>query len=221
MAQAALLRRYLQAQPSLVRVTTLGPGAHDGALQLGLFCDSDWGRVCENKAVDRLPRGRFGWHGADHLDADAELRGMSRACRIFVHDRTVSDFGLEVETPRIWSDSSTGITAAKRIGPGSKLRHLDVSEFCVQGAVQPGKAKLRKVKSTANTANYLTKHLPGYGRPHAGSGRHRQGDTFGEACAGKPAKSVEAGVSMQALAVVRTQTAPVRHCSQQIAQAED
>ncbi|OLP88484.1 hypothetical protein AK812_SmicGene30167 [Symbiodinium microadriaticum] len=39
------------------------------------------------------------------------------------------------------------------------------------GAVQPGKAKLRKVKSTANPANCLTKHLPGYGRPHAGLNR--------------------------------------------------
>ena len=69
---------------------------------------------------------------------DAELRGVSRACReaIFVHDLAVLDFGLTVEVPRIWSDSSTGITAAKRIGPGTKLRHLDVSEFYVQGAVQ-------------------------------------------------------------------------------------
>ena len=60
---------------------------------------------------------------------DAELRGISRAC--------VLDFGLEVEVevPRIWSDSSASITAAKRVGPGTKLRHVDVSEFYVQGAV--------------------------------------------------------------------------------------
>ncbi|CAE7450340.1 unnamed protein product, partial [Symbiodinium microadriaticum] len=91
---------------------------------------------------------------------DAELRGISRACReaIFVHDLAVLDFGLTLEVPRIWSDSSTGITAAKRIGPGTKLRHLDVSEFYVQGAVQAGKVLLRKVKGTENPANYLTKH---------------------------------------------------------------
>ncbi|CAJ1362823.1 unnamed protein product, partial [Effrenium voratum] len=42
------------------------------------------------------------------------------------------DFGLEVAIPRIWSDSSGGISAAKRIGPSAKLRHLDVCEFYVQ-----------------------------------------------------------------------------------------
>ena len=91
---------------------------------------------------------------------EAELGGISRACReaIFVHDLAVLDFGLTVEVPRIWSDSSTGITAAKRMGQGTKLRHLDVSEFYVQGAVQAGKALLRKVKGTENPANYLTKH---------------------------------------------------------------
>ena len=74
-----------------------------------------------------------------------------------MHDLAV-DFGLTVEVPRIWSDSSTGITAAKQIGPVTKLRHFDVSEFYVQRAVQAVKVLLRKVKGTENPANYLTKH---------------------------------------------------------------
>ena len=60
--------------------------------------------------------------------------------------------------PRLWSDSSTGITPAKRIGPGSKLRRLNFCEFYVQGAVQAGKVLLRKVKGTENPGNFLTKH---------------------------------------------------------------
>ena len=40
MNQAMLLGRYLQQRPSLVRVTTLDPEAHDGPLQLDVFCDS-------------------------------------------------------------------------------------------------------------------------------------------------------------------------------------
>ena len=84
-----------------------------------------------------------------------------------VHDLAV-DFGLTVEVPRIWSDSSTGITAAKRIGPVTKLRHLDVSEFYVQRAVQAVKVLLRKVKGTENPANYLTKH-PETGNEVAGT----------------------------------------------------
>ena len=40
MNQAMWLGRYLQQRPSLVRVTTLDPEAHDGPLQLDVFCDS-------------------------------------------------------------------------------------------------------------------------------------------------------------------------------------
>ena len=171
MNQAMLLGRYLQQRPSLVRVTTLDPEAHDGPLQLDVFCDSDWGGCVETRrstdchvvvlgggVVTTSTQTQPGLPATS--SPDAELRGISRACReaIFVHDLAVLDFGLTLEVPRIWSDSSTGITAAKRIGPGTKLRHLDVSEFYVQGAVQAGKVLLRKVKGTENPANYLTKH---------------------------------------------------------------
>ena len=59
---------------------------------------------------------------------DAELRGIVRACceAQSVYELATRDFGLDVQVPRLWSDSSTSITAAKRIGPGSKLRHLAV-----------------------------------------------------------------------------------------------
>ena len=48
--------------------------------------------------------------------------------------------------------------AAKRIGPGAKLRHLEVCEFYVQGAIQSKQLALGKVKGTLNCANFLTKH---------------------------------------------------------------
>ena len=75
---------------------------------------------------------------------DAELRGISRAAReaIFLKGLASDDFQLPVKVQLLWSDSSTGITAAKRIGPGSKLRHLEVCEFYVQGAVQTGRLQL-------------------------------------------------------------------------------
>ncbi|CAE7521947.1 RE1 [Symbiodinium sp. CCMP2592] len=171
MNQAQLLGRYLQQHPSLVRVTALDPGAHDGTLQLDVFCDSDWAGCVETRrstdchvvvlggaVVTTATQTQPGLPATS--SPDAELRGISRACReaLFVHELATLDFGLEVEIPRIWGDSSTGITAAKRIGPGTKLRHLDVSEFYVQGAVQAGKTLLRKVKGTENPANFLTKH---------------------------------------------------------------
>ena len=171
MQQARLLGKYLQQAPDLVRVTALDPSAYEGPMTLDVFSDSDWGGCVETRRstdchvvvlggaiVATSTQTQPGLPATS--SPDAELRGISRACReaIFVHELATMDFGLEVEIPRLWSDSSTGITAAKRIGPGTKLRHLDVSEFYVQGAVQAGKALLRKVKGTENPANFLTKH---------------------------------------------------------------
>ncbi|CAE7235731.1 RE1 [Symbiodinium natans] len=171
MQQARLLGKYLQQAPDLVRVTALDPSAYEGPMTLDVFSDSDWGGCVETRRstdchvvvlggaiVATSTQTQPGLPATS--SPDAELRGISRACReaIFVHELATMDFGLEVEIPRLWSDSSTGITAAKRIGPGTKLRHLDVSEFYVQGAVQAGKALLRKVKGTENPANFLTRH---------------------------------------------------------------
>ena len=87
---------------------------------------------------------------------DAELRGASRV--IFVKELIELDFGIECQKPRMWTDSSSAMQAAKRIGPGSKLRHLEVCEFYVHGALHAKKIGLAKVKGTINCANFLTKH---------------------------------------------------------------
>ena len=90
---------------------------------------------------------------------DAELRGISRACReaIFIYDLATLESARGGNTEDMVGQL---ITAAKRIRPGSKLRHLDAASSIVyvQGAVQAGKALLRKVKGPKNPANFLTKH---------------------------------------------------------------
>ena len=68
------------------------------------------------------------------------------------------DFGQACGKPRLWTDSSAAIQASKRIGPGAKLRHLEVCEFYVQGALQAKLLSLGKVKGTVNCAKFLTKH---------------------------------------------------------------
>lgn len=171
---ATILGKYLQSNPDYVRVTVLDPKAYEGDLSLDVYSDSDWGGCPETR---RSTDSHIAYVGGAVIAAttqtqpglpatsspDAELRGISRATRegIFIHDLANVDFGLATTMPRIWSDSSTGITAAKRIGPGTKLRHLDVCEFYVQGAYQAGKVDLRKVKGTSNPANFLTKHAKG------------------------------------------------------------
>ena len=57
----------------------------------------------------------------------------------------------------MWTDSSSALQAGKRIGPGTKLRHLDVSEFYIQGAVLAKLLSLGKIKGTYNPSNFLTK----------------------------------------------------------------
>ena len=90
---------------------------------------------------------------------DAKLRGISRACReaIFIYDLATLESARGGNTEDMVGQL---ITAAKRIRPGSKLRHLDAASSIVyvQGAVQAGKALLRKVKGPKNPANFLTKH---------------------------------------------------------------
>ena len=80
---------------------------------------------------------------------DAELRGVSRAAReaIFLKELITRDFGQQCGKPRLWTDSSSAMQASKRIGPGSKLRHLEVCEFYVQGALQSKQMALGKVKA--------------------------------------------------------------------------
>ena len=167
---ALVMGRYLNSHPDLVRATVLDGDAHQH-LALELYSDSDWAGCPETR---RSTDAHVGYLGGAVITAstqtqpglpatsspDAELRGISRSAReaIFLKGLASDDFQLPVEVPLLWSDSSTGITAAKRIGPGSKLRHLDVCEFYVQGAVQTGRLQLRKVKGTMNPSNYLTKH---------------------------------------------------------------
>ncbi|CAE7833776.1 unnamed protein product [Symbiodinium sp. CCMP2592] len=91
---------------------------------------------------------------------DAEIRGVSRAAReaVFLRELAEKDFAPACGLPRLWADSAASIGAAKRIGPGSKLRHLEVAEFFVQGALRAKLFELRKVKGTENPANFATKH---------------------------------------------------------------
>ena len=66
---------------------------------------------------------------------------------------------MKVKTPRLYTDSSTALSSSKRLGPSTKLRHLAVAHFYVQGMVRAGDLSTHKCKGTENPANALTKHL--------------------------------------------------------------
>ena len=91
---------------------------------------------------------------------DAETRGLSRGAREAKFIRQLGDdFQLRISIPKLLTDSTVALTTSKRLGPGTKLRHLDVAEFYVQAMVREGLATTGKVKGTANPANALTKYL--------------------------------------------------------------
>ena len=187
------LAAYLQTHPTVGRVVTCDPPSATGEWSIELYSDSDWAGCLESRrstdchvavvcgaVVACTTQTQPGLPATS--STDAELRGVSRAAReaIYLRDLITLDFGQLCGKPRLWTDSSSAMQAAKRIGPGAKLRHLEVCEFYVQGAIQSKQLALGKVKGTLNCANFLTKHpksgtevkqaLPGLGMCEAHDG---------------------------------------------------
>ena len=134
-ATKELARRM--ARPRECDWMTLDPTQKQGPLSSDVFSDSDWAGCLESRrstdshvAVVGGAVAQVATQTQPGLPAtsspDAELRGVSRAAReaLFLHELAELDFCLPVTKPKVWSDSSSGIQAGKRIGPGTKLRHL-------------------------------------------------------------------------------------------------
>jgi hypothetical protein len=78
---------------------------------------------------------------------------------MFIKQLGEEDFGLKMAVPRVWTDASTALQTAKRLGAGSRMRHIDVAALYVQELVYQKQLKVGKVAGTANPSNCLTKHL--------------------------------------------------------------
>jgi hypothetical protein len=90
--------------------------------------------------------------------AEAELRGMSKACCNAIFIRYVAR-ELLIETQVVLEGDSTAAMAnAAKLGPG-RIRHLEVSQMAIKEAVRQRLVKLRKVLGTDNTADLHTKHV--------------------------------------------------------------
>ena len=156
------LGRYLQTYPDLVRVTALDPAAFEGPLVLDMFSDSDWGgfaEMCRNTdsrgvvsggavitATTQTQPGR-----PATSSPNAELRGISAAtpCSFMSYAGETLDL-----MSRCHAYGAIAPRATRRIGPGSKLRYLEVCEFYLQGAVQgtenPGNFRFGKEVCTCH-----------------------------------------------------------------------
>ena len=133
-------------------------------MAIGLYSDSDWAGSLESRTSTdchvAIVCGAVVARTTPHATRTASYQQprcgtetFFSAAReaIYLRDLIALDFG-QLCGKR--ADSSL-VQASKCIGPGAKLRHLEVCEFYVQGALQ---SKQIKVKGTFNCANFLTKH---------------------------------------------------------------
>ncbi|CAE7562226.1 unnamed protein product [Symbiodinium sp. CCMP2592] len=170
---AETLARYLRATPRFGRVVVLDPASKSTApLNLEVYSDSDWAGCPETRrSTDNIVACLGGSSHPDKLPDTARPPSNLRRRRGDPGSVASSKGGrlptracgeglcpIACGVPRLWADSAASIGAAKRIGPGSKLRHLEVAEFFVQGALRAKLLELRKVKGTENPANFATKH---------------------------------------------------------------
>ena len=163
-----------------------GPSHHDGPQCARGALRQRLGRMCGDVAV-------HGWRGGNHLDADptgvipatsspdAELHGISRACReaIFVHDLAVLDVGQE------WRSHAYGLTAPRvsqqpsASVQGASFATLTCPSFTSKVQFRQGLAK--EGEGHRESGEYLTKSprlgtkccklcSPWRGRPDAGAG---------------------------------------------------
>ena len=56
----------------------------------------------------------------------------------------MSDFALNLDTPRVWCDSSAALQTSPKLGVG-KMRHVDIGHLYVQELVETKQAIVGKV----------------------------------------------------------------------------
>ena len=147
-----------------------GLGPHE-PLPLHAYTESDWdgcvdtrksssgevivlaGTVVETKSTTQpgVPATSFG---------EAEMRSLTRCAQscVYVKNLAQEDFGMKIDTPRVWCDSSAALQAAKRIGL-AKMRHVAVGHMYIQELVRTKQVIIGKNDGKQNPANTLTKHL--------------------------------------------------------------
>ena len=91
---------------------------------------------------------------------EAEIRALNECAKtsVFVKNLAETDFGMSIDTPRIWCDSSAALQAARKMGVG-KMRHIDIAHLYVQELVKTKRVIIGKVKGETNPADVMTKHL--------------------------------------------------------------
>ncbi|CAE7502814.1 RE1 [Symbiodinium sp. CCMP2456] len=144
MQNLKVLGRYLRGTMHVGHVTKLDEQLNPVAgIPLQGFCDSDW-------AGDKEDR--------KSTSGQVIVLGGTVVDLVFVRNLGVEDFGMSIDVPRLFCDSSAAIQVARRLGVG-KMRHVDLGHLYIQELVKEKRVIVQKIKGTENPSNALTKHL--------------------------------------------------------------
>lgn len=164
--------RYLVGTKNYGHVSKLVDGLDPrDPLPLHAYTDSDWAGCAETRksssgevivlagtVVETNSTTQAGVPATS--SGEAEVRALTHCAQtcVYVKNLAQEDFGLKIDVPRVWCDSSAALQAAKRIGLG-KMRHIAVGHMYIQELVRTKQVIIGKIDGKQNPANTLTKHL--------------------------------------------------------------
>ena len=167
-----VLARYLQGTRNYGHMSKISEEVDvNEALPLHAFCDSDWAGDRESRkstsgevlflagtAVEATSHTQQGVPATS--SGEAELRSLNECARssVYVRNLATHDFGLNVDTPRIWCDSAAALQVSRKMGVG-KMRHVDIGHLYVQELVKTRQVIVGKTDGKLNPSDILTKHL--------------------------------------------------------------
>ena len=172
MMNLKVLGRYLRGTAGYGHVTKIDDGVDiRNGIPLHCYCDSDWAGDVETR---RSTSGEAIFLGGTLVESsshtqpgtpatssgEAEIRALTHCAQtaMFVKNVCEHDFGLSVETPRLWSDSSAALQASRKMGVG-KMRHIAVAHMYIQELVKSKQVIVGKIDGKENPSDILTKHL--------------------------------------------------------------
>jgi hypothetical protein len=140
---------------------------HDG------YSDSDWARdlstrksttgICTKINGCIVSSSSKTQAGIVHSTGEAELVAATTTCKDIVHQRRIlAELGFPQTSPTIlYCDSTSAINISNNPMIGSRLRHVQISDFWVRELVDRQIVKLSKISGEHNVADVFTKPLTG------------------------------------------------------------
>lgn len=140
---------------------------------LEAYTDSDWAREISTRKsttgnVTKLngvviSSTSKNQNGIAHSTAEAELIAATATCKDIVHQRRIlSELGFSQTSPTtLYCDSKSAIDITNNPMVGSRLRHVQISDFWCRELVDRKIVKLVKISGDNNLADSFTKPLAG------------------------------------------------------------